>query len=1048
MLLPPIPENEADRLEALARYEILDTVADPSFDDIALIAAQVCQTPISLISLIDRDRQWFKSRVGLDVTETPRTVSFCAHAINTPHLFEVSDATQDERFFDNPLVTDAPHIRFYAGIPLVTESGQSIGTLCVVDHKPRTLSDTQKTVLEALSRQVIRLLDQQIEKKTQEHIISTRYTQMEAALEAIPDLIWVKDLDGVFVKCNRSFATYMGLSKEAIIGKTEYDFFDKAAADFYRENDKLVIRDLVPKRMEAWLCFADGYRGLFEAIKTPVIDRAGKCIGTLSMAHDITQRKRQEAKIRRKQEAMQTLNEIASKIFHEDFTEQLRAALALGSAYLGLETGIIASYSPDEFEMDIAVSTKDWIGDGEKLPLTSSATYHLLKSTNEYEVVTQCELSVNYPQLCLMEDAKEQASFIGILILINNEVYGALAYYSANARQNPFDSSEIEFMKLLAAWISSAVQRENLARALRNSNERIELALEGADLGLWDWHIPSNRMSFNSRWYEMLGYRDEELTASIEVFQSLLHPDDQQRVLATIEAQVNGELASLDIEFRMRHQRGFWVWIDNHARVIERSAKGNPVRIIGTFMDITQRKATEEEIKHLAFYDALTGLPNRRLLLDRLSHAMASSVRSLAHGALLFIDLDNFKNINDTHGHDEGDKLLMEVSRRLCGCVRVSDTVARLGGDEFVIMLEGLDQDIDEAFSQIQAVGDKVLATLNVPYLLGSNEFHNTPSIGVTLFTGHQVSLEELLKRADMAMYQAKAAGRNCLRFFNPSMQAAVSAFAALEADLRYSIDNNQLLLYFQPQMDIGGRLTGAEALVRWKHPERGMVSPADFIPVAEQTGLILPIGAWVLQAGCQQLVNWSKNPATKDLVLSINVSARQFRQPGFVTEVRDIIRLTGANPFQLKLELTESMLVEDVEDVINKMTALQAVGVGFSLDDFGTGFSSLSYLKRLPLNQLKIDQSFVRDVLTDPNDAVIVRTIVALAKSLGFKVIAEGVETQAQRDFLADNGCREYQGYFFSRPLASDDFAQYSQRVFEHHHSKLSLVKPKVMRA
>lgn len=1048
MILPPIPEKEAERLAALARYEILDTATDSAFDDITLIAAQVCQTPICLISLVAEHRQWFKSCQGLEVKETAREISFCAHAIAGQALFEVSDASQDPRFAENPLVIGQPNIRFYAGMPLVTEDGHSIGTLCVIDQQPHVLNDAQKTVLAALSRQVMRLLEQGMQKKYRELQLETRYAQMEAAIEAIPDLIWVKDLDGVFVKCNRAFAIYMGRSKQDIIGKTEYDFFDKEAATFYLENDKMVIQTLLPRRMEAWLTFEDGYRGLFEAVKTAVVDNAGQCIGTLSMAHDITQRKRQEAKIRRKQEAMQTLNEIASKIFHDDFSEQLRAVLALGSAYLGLETGIIASYSHDELEMKIAISTKDWIGDTERLPLRSSATFHLLRGTHEFEVVTLLNIANDRPEVLQWVDAQEQSSFIGVMILINGEVYGALAYYSAIPRQHPFDPSEIEFMKLLAAWISCAVQRENLDSALRNSNERIELALEGADLGLWDWHIPSNRMTFNSRWHEMLGLDPNHITPSIEVFHHLLHPDDQHEVLSTIEAQVNGELSSLDIEFRMRHHRGHWVWIDNHARVIERNPKGAPVRIIGTFMDITQRKATEEEIKHLAFYDALTGLPNRRLLLDRLGHAMTTSVRSQSHGALLFIDLDNFKNINDTHGHDEGDKLLMEVARRLCACVRASDTVARLGGDEFVIMLEGLNEDVDEAFNQIQAVGDKVLASLNIPYLLGNNAFHNTPSIGVTLFNGHQDSQEELLKRADMAMYQAKAAGRNCLRFFNPSMQAAISAFAALEADLRYSIENNQLMLYYQPQIDIAGKLTGAEALVRWKHPERGMVSPADFIPVAEQTGLILPIGEWVLEAGCKQLVEWSKSPATNELVLSINVSARQFRQAGFVTQVRQIIQYTGANPYQLKLELTESMLVEDVEDVINKMSALQAIGVGFSLDDFGTGFSSLSYLKRLPLNQLKIDQSFVRDVLTDPNDAVIVRTIVALAKSLGFKVIAEGVETQAQRDFLADNGCGEYQGYFFSRPLASEDFEQFSLRIFEPNHAKLSLVKHQVLRA
>ncbi len=1029
MIIPEIPENEAARLAVLARYEILDTIGEQEFDDITLLASQICQTPISLISFVDAERQWFKSRIGLDAVETSRDISFCGHAINGNNLFEVPNALEDSRFATNPLVAGAPNIRFYAGMPLITSDGYKLGTLCVIDQQPHQLTETQKQSLGALARQVIRQLEIRIYRKYSDTVLVTANTQLEAALEAIPDLIWVKDAQGVFVKCNHTFARYMGMSQSEILGKTEYDFFSKEVADFYRLHDQKVMAEQNPITMEAWLDFADGYRGLFEAVKTPVLDTGGKVIGTLSMAHDITHRKRNEAKVRRKQEAMQTLNEIASKIFHEDFKEQLRAAVALGASYLGLETGLVCAFNNKKLKVETSVSTKDWIFDGAEFALKNTCTYRLLSKTNEYEVVAITDFE-SQTDLLNYADSSEQASFIGILILINKEVYGALSYFSSSKRLNHFEASEIEFVRLLSAWISSAIQREQLAEALRNSNERIELALEGADLGLWDWHIPSNKVTLNERWYEMLGYAFEEIPPSLHTYESLLHPDECTSVLASVQSHLRGETAHLDIEFRMRHKHGQWVWIDSHGRVIERDKKGLPVRVIGTHMDITHRKSTEEEIKHLAFYDVLTGLPNRRLLLDRLAHAMASSVRTGGHGALLFIDLDNFKTINDTLGHDEGDKLLSEVAIRLIGCVRVSDTVARLGGDEFVIMLESLDKNIEQAFKQIEVVGEKILTALNMPYKLTTQDFHNTPSIGVTLFTGHQDSLDELLKRADMAMYQAKAAGRNCLRFFNPAMQAAVSAFAALEADLRYSLDSNQFILYYQPQIDSSGKLMGAEALLRWKHPLRGMVSPAEFIPVAEQTGLILPIGLWVLEAGCKQLVDWARHDRTAHIQLSINVSARQFRQPSFVTQVCEVINKTGANPRMLKLELTESMLVEDVEDVISKMNTLQAIGVSFSLDDFGTGFSSLSYLKRLPLNQLKIDQSFVRDVLTDPNDAVIVCSIVALARSLGFNVIAEGVETEAQRDFLAENDCHEYQGYLFSRPLPIKEFNAYSKSL------------------
>ncbi len=450
---------------------------------------------------------------------------------------------------------------------------------------------------------------------------------------------------------------------------------------------------------------------------------------------------------------------------------------------------------------------------------------------------------------------------------------------------------------------------------------------------------------------------------------------------------------------------------------------------VATVTDITQRKAAEDQIRQLAFYDPLTGLPNRRMLIDRLRHALASSARSAHCGALLFIDLDHFKNLNDTLGHDKGDLLLQQVAQRLLDTVREEDTVARLGGDEYVVMLEGLDESSEIAASQATTVGEKIITKLNWPYQLAGHEFHSTPSIGLTLFNGHEVEVEELLKHADLAMYQAKGAGRNGMRFYDPQMQAAVTKRAELEADIRQGILYGQFLLYFQPQVDGAGRVVGAEALLRWKHPSRGMVSPVEFIPVAEDSGQILTLGSWILETACAQLVEWADHPDTEALTLAVNVSTRQFRQQDFAQHILDMLDYTGANPHRLKLELTESLLADNLDDVIQKMSALRARGVAFSLDDFGTGYSSLSYLKRLPLDQLKIDQSFVRDLLTDPNDAAIVKTILALGQTLGMKVIAEGVETSAQQDFLRANGCTSYQGYLYSRPVPADEFLEFLQR-------------------
>lgn len=444
---------------------------------------------------------------------------------------------------------------------------------------------------------------------------------------------------------------------------------------------------------------------------------------------------------------------------------------------------------------------------------------------------------------------------------------------------------------------------------------------------------------------------------------------------------------------------------------------------VAAFSDISERKEAEENIRTLAFYDPLTQLPNRRLLLDRLQQGLVMSDRNKRQGALLFIDLDDFKTLNDTLGHDKGDQLLQKVAQRISTCVRDGDTVARLGGDEFVVILENLSEVAQEAASQAETVCKKILATLNQPYDLAGHEHHSTASIGITLYPSQEMSLEELLKQADLAMYQAKTGGRNTMRFFNRDMQAAVTARALMEADLREAVRDGQFLIYYQAQFGSEGCPTGAEALLRWQHPRRGMVSPSDFIPLAEKTGLILPLGYWVLEIVCAQLVKWASHPNMAHLTVAVNVSARQFRQPDFVEQLLKVIDLSGVNPRKLKLELTESLLLDDIEDIIGKMNALKEYGVGFSLDDFGTGYSSLSYLKRLPLDQLKIDRSFVRDVLTDLNDAAIARTIVALAQSLGLAVIAEGVENEHQRDFLAKHGCDAYQGYFFARPEPLESF-------------------------
>ena len=463
------------------------------------------------------------------------------------------------------------------------------------------------------------------------------------------------------------------------------------------------------------------------------------------------------------------------------------------------------------------------------------------------------------------------------------------------------------------------------------------------------------------------------------------------------------------------------------------SDSGVVTNYVATFTDVTLRNAAEAEINHLAFYDVLTRLPNRRLLIDRLNHALSAGARLGWGGALLFLDLDHFKTLNDTLGHDVGDLLLRQVADRLSVCVREGDTVARLGGDEFVVMLEDLSKHSLEAAAQAETIANKILISISQPYQLGASAYQTTASIGVVLFSENEHSQDVLLKHADIAMYQAKKMGRNTLCFFDPNMQEAINMRAALEVDLRKALDNKQFELYYQVQVDRLGKALGAEALIRWIHPERGLVSPLEFIPLAEETGLILPIGQWVLEAACAQLKAWQTMRQTQGLTLSINVSAKQFYQNTFANQVQTAVQHSGINPMRLKFELTESIMLENIEATITKMKEIKNIGVNFSLDDFGTGYSSLQYLKSLPLYQLKIDRSFVREIAINSSDQAIVRTVIAMAETLNLDVIAEGVETDEQRELLISCGCDAYQGFLFGKPMPIDQFNLALSRKFKY---------------
>jgi diguanylate cyclase (GGDEF)-like protein/PAS domain S-box-containing protein len=849
------PDEQA-RLNALKSYAILDTPRETDFDLLTRLLAQICETPIATVTFVDERRQWFKSAVGLGVAETDRALGFCARAIAGTELFVVPDARNDPRFAHHPAVTGEPGVRFYAGMPLVSADGFALGTVCVVDYVPRTLTAKQAEALSTLARQVMVSLECRRECKRFERAAlesAERFRHLEKAITAA---VWDWDLETNDIRWTDGIHILFGIPPHEL-GPGCASWTDRIHPDD-QGRVMLHVREVINGQDESW-------------------------------------------------------------------DDEYRFRCQDGSYAHVLDRGFVI---------------RD--GEGRALRMVGGVTDHTGRKQSEQE-------------------------------------------------RDKLHKEKMQLLEVTGEGIWGV-----------DSAGRCTFASEAAARML-GYAVP-----------EMVGQNMHDVT-HYQHANGEPYPAHQCRIFQTSHG--GGSCHRDDEVFWRKDGTAFPVRYVSYPVVENGSIVGSVV----TFTDITQRKADENEIRHLALYDPLTGLPNRQLLLDRLEHALALCSRTRSGGALLFIDLDNFKTLNDTLGHEQGDQLLRQVGERLLACVRSSDTVARFGGDEFVVMVEDLGQNPQEAAARARCTGEQILVALNRPYLLGAAVHFSSPSIGITLFSDQHADVGEQLKRADLAMYQAKAAGRNTLRFFDPDMQTAITARAALEVDMRQGLVNDEFLLHYQPQVDGNGDPTGAEALVRWRHPRRGLVSPADFIPLAEETGLILPLGQWVLESACTQLASWGARPDTAGLSMAVNVSARQFRHPDFVRQVLAVLERSGANPARLKLELTEGLLIENVEDTIAKMIALKAQGVGFSLDDFGTGYSSLAYLKRLPLDQLKIDQSFVRDVLADANDATIARTIITLGQSLGLAVIAEGVETEAQRDFLAQHNCDAFQGYLFSRPVPAD---------------------------
>lgn len=990
------PLIELNRMEQLYALQLLDTSSEPEFDNLAHLASEICNAPVALISFVHQDHIWFKSLVGFDDAQALQVQSFCRHVVEDSHPTMVEDASTDPRYQDDALVQGPLRMRFYAGIPLILESGFAVGSLSVIDYKARTLSDRQSNSLKRLADQVVALIEArraQLRLLTQEKNRLVSEQRLDFALAAADIGDWDMDLRTNVAR--RSFKHDQCFGYSEPVPVWGYDTFlahvldaDRARVDQCYQRAMagegaydVEFRVLWPNQTLHWLWS----KGRF------YFDDKGKPYRVAGIQVDITERKQVEFALQASNAQLQLLETCVSR---------LNDIVLITEAEPFDEPGPRIVFVNDAFVRRTGYSREEVIGktprilQGEKTQREELDRIHA--ALKRWEPV-RSEL-INYTK-------SGQEFWLEMDIVPVADPSGWYTHWVAVERD--------------------ITQRKLVEVALHESETRHRSMFENNPQPMWVYDTETLAfLSVNDATVTQYGYTREELQ---QMTLRDIHPSDDL-------AKLNMHLA-IDLESRAATAQ-VWTHLRKHgSRIqVEVSAhamdyQGRSARLV-LANDITERLQSEARVHLLAFHDLLTGLPNRVQFLNFTNELLLKNEIGSHLNACILLDLDNFKSINDHWGHASGDELLKQVSRRIRQCLPQSSFFARLGGDEFIALVTDIGPDQANASMVAQDVCSKILMALARGFLIDNREQFTSASLGIALFGDVEVTVNELLSRADSAMYQAKADGRNAFRFWDSQLQAQLAAQSEMEGDLRQCIQNDELHLVYQPQVDHLGNIVGAEALLRWTHPVRGLVPPAKFICAAENTGFIVQIGQWVLRTVCKALAQWQASEDTAGLPVAVNVSARQFHHLDFVSQVLTELESSGANPALLKLELTESLLAQDLDGIVQKMNALKAVGVTFSLDDFGTGYSSLAYIKRLPLDQLKIDQGFVQDVLVDSSDAAIVRTVIALGDRLGLNVIAEGVETQEQREFLEFNCCYAYQGYLFSCPLKKEDFEAFCRKV------------------
>lgn len=907
--------------------------------------------------------------------------------------------------------------RYMAKVVLARESGLSLEAAKLqadeqMKDSTRTLINVILSIYESLSSNALNFMREIGMQKQLEKSLIESEQKLRLFIMHAPSALAMFDADMRYMVASERWMSDYSISDKSAIGRSHYDIFPEITPHEKEIYQRALKGEVMSAQDE---CFerADGSTQWISWEIRPWHEVDGTIGGIVIFSEETTSRKQLElqqqlrSRIHRLLASELSLHPLLENIVlsvEETYPDMLCSILLLDQEGEHLFLASAPSL-PDFYNSAI-----DGFKIGEGVGSCGTAAY-----TGKPVIVDNIATHpfwIGYSDIA--ESAGLRSCWSQPIISQEGKVLGTFAIYHRQP-QKP-TASRIETITEAANMAAIALERSQ-------ANQQLQIAATAfeSQQGMMITDIEENILRINHTFTDITGYTAKDVRGQTP---RLLSSGRHNKAFYRQMWQQINEQGKWEGEIWNKRLNGE-VFPEYLTITAVKDTAGKVINYVASYTDITKTKAAASRIENLAFYDPLTQLPNRRLMHDRLNQAVASSMRSGNKGALLFIDLDNFKTLNDSLGHDYGDLLLQQVAQRLKSCIREGDSVARFGGDEFIVMLENLSAKTLDAATQTEAVAKKILTKLGHPYMLDDYEYLNTPSIGVALFSGSEVGAEEILKQADIAMYESKRMGRNMLQFFDPQMQTAISSHVQMEKDLRIALQQKQFQLYYQIQVNADGNAVGAEALIRWTHPEKGLIPPLSFIPLAEETGLIIPLGQWILETACAQLQTWQQDVRFQHLSISINISARQFHQASFTTKVLAAIKAFGIDPLLLKLELTESILLNDIEDTIDKMNILKQADVLFSLDDFGTGYSSLQYLRKLPLYQLKIDQSFTRDIVEDKNDEAIVRTIIAMADSLELSVIAEGVETKAQQQLLMKMGCFNYQGYFFGKPVSIDQFEQ-----------------------